>query len=198
MLLVFLTLIIFIIACIVTLRIEIDIQKLSLSNIKKIDKDKFTLKIRFYIFNYLKIVQIKLNNKKIKKILNNKKIDIKKIANKLPKNKKQDLKLLQALRVKKLYLKLEIGTIDIMITTFLIPIISTILSVLLIKSANRKNCYYKITPLYTDENIYNIDLNCIISIKIIHIISIMLKNINKGADKHERTSNRRSYAYSNE
>ena len=45
---------------------------------------------------------------------------------------------------------------------------------------------------------YKIDLNCIFSLKMIHIINIMWLILRKRDDKNGRTSNRRFNAYSYE
>jgi len=58
-----------------------------------------------------------------------------------------------------------------------------------------KQCHYIVTPIYQDRNQYDISLDSIIRIKIVHIIYSMLNIVKKGRKKHERTSNRRAYAY---
>ena len=85
-----------------------------------------------------------------------------------------------------------------MLTTMLIPILSSMIAIIFTKACNPNDCYYKVNPIYIDENIYKINLDCIISIKMIHIIIIMWNILRKRDDINDRTSNRRSYAYSNE
>ena len=92
-----------------------------------------------------------------------------------------------------------------MLTTYAIPFISTLISFFLkltVKNVNLRNkreYYYKIEPVY-NTNIINLRLNCIINVKMVHIINIIYIFLNKKgrSDKYERTSNRRSYDYSNE
>lgn len=197
MLLVFFILLI-IILLIISLRFEIEIENFKYSNYKKQIPDNFIVKFRIFILNNLKIIQIKLNKEKIKQIYSKQKlekIDAKKLMKKLPKGYKEKIKILEIINLKKVNLYLEIGTEDVMITTMFIPILATTLSIIFSKTSNPQNCYYKLQPIYIDKNIYKINLNCIISIKVIHIINIMWRILRKRDDINERTSNRGSYAY---
>lgn len=187
-----------IILLIISLRFEIEIENFKYSNYKKQISDNFIVKFRIFILNNLKIIQIKLNKEKINKIYSKQKlekIDAKKLMEKLPKSNKEKIKILQIINLKRVNLYLEIGMQDVMITTMLIPILATILSIIFAKISNKQNCYYKLQPIYIDKNIYKINLNCIISIKLIHIINIMWRILRKRDDINERTSNRGSYAY---
>ena len=196
MLLVFLVIIL--ILLIISLRIEFEIENLKYSD--KHISNNIKVKFRFYILEKIKILDIKFNKEKLNKIISKQKfskIDTKKLKENLPKSNKDKLKILKIFRVKKLNLYLSIGTEDIMFTTFIIPTISTILSFILAKIGNN-NCKYKIEPIYNDKNTVKISLDSIISIKIVHIIGIMWKILKNGDGKNEITSNRRTYAYSNE
>lgn len=106
----------------------------------------------------------------------------------------------------KIKLNLKIGVEDIMVTTYAIPVISTLISFILkltVKDVDLKNkrrdYYYKIEPIY-NKNIINLRLNCIINVKIVHIINIIYIFLIKKrrSDKYERASYRRSYGYSHE
>lgn len=197
MLLVFFILLI-VILLIISLRFEIEIENFEYSNYKKQVSDNVIIKFKIFILDSLKIIQIKLNKEKIKKIYSKQKlekIDARKIMKKLPKSNKAKIKILEIINLKKVNLYLEIGTEDVMITTMLIPILATILSIIFAKTANSQRCFYKLQPIYIDKNIYKINLNCIISIKMIHIINIMWRILRKRDDINERTSNRGAYAY---
>lgn len=197
MLLFFLLLIVLIEFIVISLRFEFEIENFSYSNMLKKIPDNFCIKVKLYIFNKLKFLEIKLDNKKIKKIYSKQKvekIDTKKIMKDLPKSNKEKLNLLKKINLQKLDLNLEIGTIDIMFTTLIIPIISSFLSCLLVKADNQ-NCKYRIMPIYVEDFMYKIDLNCIFSLKMIHIINIMWLILRKRDDKNGRTSNRRFNAY---
>ena len=200
MLLFFLLLIVLVEFVVISLRFEFEIENFSYSNMLKKTPDNFYIKVRLYIFNKLKFLEIKLDNKKLRKIYNKKKvekIDTKKVMRNLPKSNKEKLNLLKKINLQKLDLNLEIGTVDIMVTTLIIPFLSSFLSCLLIKVDNR-NCKYRIMPIYVEDFMYKIDLNCIFSLKMIHIINIMWLILRKRDDENGRTSNRRFNAYSYE
>lgn len=197
MLLVFFILLI-ICLLIISLRFEIEIENFEYSNYEKQIPDNFKVKFRIFLINKLKILELKLNKEKMKKIYSKQKlekIDTKKMMRKLPKSNKEKIKILEMLKLKKIKLYIEIGTEEIMLTTMIIPILSSLFSVIFSMICNKNDCYYKVNPIYIDENIYKINLDCIISIKMIHIIVIMWKILRKRVDTNERTSNRRSYAY---
>lgn len=130
------------------------------------------------------------------------KLDLKKLE-KIPINK-DTITILKELKIyiEKLNMKIEIGTQDAPITSYIVTIISTILTIVLskvVKSKDKKNCYYSATPLYNGMNTFNLQLDSIISLKIVHIIYVIYHLAKKGRKVDERTtSNRRSYAYSHE
>lgn len=57
---------------------------------------------------------------------------------------------------------------------------------------------FRIIPLYNFGNSIKFNLNCIISVKIVHIIYVIYILLKTRRRKNERTSNRRSYDYSYE
>ena len=101
------------------------------------------------------------------------------------------------IRLLQLNLKIDIGTEDAIFTSYIVAIISSMLGIVLphLSKEYINNCRYLVNPKYENKNEYEIFLDCIIRIKIVHIIYTMFKIIKKGRDKNERTSNRRSYAY---
>ncbi len=188
-----------IILLIVSLRFEIEIEDFEYSNYEKQISDKLMIKFKIFILNNIKILQIGLNKQKIKRIYSKKrleKINAKRLIQKLPKSNKEKIKILEIIKLKKVNLYLQIGTQDVMFTTIFIPMFTTILSIIFAKTSNPQKCFYKLQPIYIDKNIYKISLNCIISIKMIHIINIMWKVLRKRDDINERTSNPRTYEYS--
>ena len=123
------------------------------------------------------------------------------------------------LKINKYNMNLEIGIDDAFLNSILISIISTLISIMLnftisnktnlnkiIKnydfnsySNNRKKFFYKISPIYGKRKIIKLNLNCIITLKMVHIINIIyLVNKEGRSDKYVRTSNRKSYDYCNE
>ena len=72
---VFLFIFLIIIAIIITIKIKIEIRNLKFTTNEKPHLNrKYQIKIKIYTFGILPIINIKLNNKKIQKILNNNKI----------------------------------------------------------------------------------------------------------------------------
>ena len=92
------------------------------------------------------------------------------------------------------------GTQNAAFTAMIVSFINIITSILVSNNKNKKiNYFLKIDPIYQNQNIVNLQFNCIISLKIVNIINIIYILKKKGrVDKNERTSNRRSYAYSYE
>lgn len=193
---------IFLVLLITFSTIRIQVENFETSNIENMKKPKnYKIKIALYLFNKIKWIWISLDDKKIQKISQKSKwneVDIKKYVD------VKDIKLVKKLspKISFLNLKVKLGTFDIVATTYLVAILSTFIAVLLpytIKKYKKENYYYEILPVYSDKNLYEIKLNCIIEEKMVHIISIVYALLKKRrVDKNERTSNRRSYAYGHE
>lgn len=165
----------------------------------------YELKIAFYLLGKIKLFSFKINNNKTKKILEKdfvkQKIENIKIKSheKNKKQKKSQIKILKQF-IKKLELEsisliIYLDTESVILTSYFVGIISSIVPNILkenIKNFDSKNHIFKITPLYKNKNYIYIKLNCIINIKIVHIISMYkLGNKYKGGKKHERSSYRR-------
>lgn len=193
---------IFLVLLITFSTIRIQVENFEASNMENMKKPKnYKIKIALYLFNKIKWIWISLDDKKIQKISQKSKwneVDIKKYVD------VKDIKLVKKLspKISFLNLKVKFGTFDIVATTYLVAILSTFVAVLLpytIKKYKKENYYYEILPVYSDKNLYEIKLNCIIEEKMVHIISIVYALVKKRrVDKNERTSNRRSYAYGHE
>ena len=188
--------------CLSTIRINVN--KLKLSNIDNNYGENikdYSINISMSLFNK---ISVNLNDKKIKKIqnkMNMQKIDFKKLKGNF---KPDDIKLLKEIKVKIAYLELlaRIGVNDVVATSFIIFAITMIISLLLphvIEEYKDKKYNYKILPLYLNRNAYEIKLDCIIEVKMVHIINIVYVFLKKRrVDRNERTSNRRPYGYSYE
>lgn len=193
------------------------------TNSKKIIND-YQFEFGIYIFNKVRIIKFKINEKKIKNLENSKllkkmsKVNLSKVTKKLENKVLKNNKSFKITKFIKIFLKeikpeiirfklnLKIGLDDIMATTYAIPFISTLISFILkltVKNVNLRNkkreYYYKIEPVY-NTNIINLRLNCIINVKMVHIINIIYIFLIKKrrSDKYERASYRRSYGYSHE
>ena len=202
---VFIFVLILIIVLLVFSRIRIEVINFKFSSQTKrhINKD-YKVIIKLCILKKIptlkvNITKTKLEKMKIKEKIKN--IDFKIIQNK----NKFDKNAIKAIKksninINKINLNLEIGTENATLTSVIVPAISTILAILLSrKIENPKNQLFIIQPVYINQNLINIVFSGIFEMKMIHIINIIyILNRKKGVNKHERTSNRRSYDYSYE
>lgn len=186
-------------------KIQIEIKNLKIGNKEENRgriKDKYEVKITLYFLKKIPILWFRLNDKKIRKISNSKqleKIDLKAIEKNVKFNK-ETIQIIKNIKIKisKLNLRIDIGTEDAILTSYLIAFIASLIGIILphiVQKNKINNCKYIVNPIYQNRNIYHVNLDSIISIKIVHIIYSMLIFVKKGRDKHERTSNRRAYAY---
>ena len=193
----------FLIIILVLSTIKLNIKKFHFSNFESgVKKGKIENEIliclELYFINRIKIASFSINKNIFSKIrLKN---DFQKLKNNYSKFK--NIKLLDILKTSKLqiekaYLNIKIGTDDVIITGFLVTFISSITGILFRKT-KKENLFLKILPLYSCGNAINFDLNCIIKVKMVHIIYVIFILIKKGMNKNERASNRRSYDYSYE
>lgn len=165
----------------------------------------YELKIAFYLLGKIKLFSFKINNNKTKKILEKdfikQKIENIKIKSheKSKKQKKFQIKMLKQfikkLELESINLLIYVDTKNVILTSYFVAIISSIIPNILkenIKNFDSKHHIFKITPLYKNQNYIYIKLNCIINIKIVHIISMYkLGNKYKGGKKYERSPYRR-------
>ncbi len=140
----------------------------------------------------------------MRKMYSNKKIeqiDLNKLKQNIPINI-ETLKIIKHLKLKieSLKLQINIGIEDAIITSYSVAIIASILSMILphvVKKEDIEKIKYEINPIYNTLT-FNLNVDSIINLKIVHIIYVIYNLVKKGRDKNERTSNRRSYAYSHE
>ncbi len=203
---------ILLLSCIIFSTLRICIQRMNFSNANS-SKIKYDYLIFFdlYFLNQIKILRLKANPEKIKKLNQKmkidekiKKADFKKMKEDLP-TKEEANKLYKKLNIKleNFHLKLELGTYDVIITSAIITILSSLLGIAIakvIEHYDRQKYEYIMIPIYQNKNIVKLSLNCIIQVKVVHIINIIFTLIRKRKEKEkdERTSNRRSYDYSYE
>lgn len=167
---------------------------------KQIDKIIFSLSL-----GRCKWLKISLNQKRIKSLytkMHLERIDIKKIEQDF---KLENLKILPKLHPKISYLNLQasFGLKSPITTAFTVASVASVISILLSQFAKewkKENYQYNIIPIYLQKKLYQINFNCIIEFKMVHIINVIYIFVKKGkSDKNERTtSNRKSYGYSYE
>lgn len=186
--------------------LHIQIKNLSISNMQTKNNNKYAIIFSIYFANKIKYIWFNLNSKRAKKIYSKvqlEKIDLRKFKKVF---KLSDLKELTKLHLKILDLNLDmnIGTKSPLVTSFLVVTISNAISLLLphlVNNLKDNRYFYNIKPLYYNKELYKINLDCIIEIKMVHIINVIYYIfLKKGRRKNERstTSNRKSYAYSHE
>ncbi len=186
--------------------LHIQIKNLSISNMQTKNNTKYAIIFSIYFANKIKYIWFNLNSKRAKKIYSKvqlEKIDLKKFKKVF---KLSDLKELTKLHLKisDLNLEMNIGTKSPLVTSFLVVTISNAISLLLphlVNNLKDNRYFYNIKPLYYNKELYKINLNCIIEIKMVHIINVIYYIfLKKGRRENERstTSNRKSYAYSHE
>lgn len=158
--------------------IKIKIYDLKTKNFK-LENENYKIYIQIYFLNRLKILSMKLDSKKLKKISLSKRFNRPSLKELLKNNNVfKSIKKLH-LKVEELRLNIDIGTEDAPATAYLATTVSGIIGMNMPKITNKKhiienNIYYKINPIY-NKNILIINLiESIISIKIVHIISMLI------------------------
>ncbi len=188
-------------------RIKINIKNIKFTSYKVEERhlqENYDIEVKLYVLKFLRILKINITKEKLEKLkLENK---IKKLEKKLIlKDVKFDVNVFDVLKnlkiiFEELNLKVEIGTENSALTSIIFGIISGIIPIMLrnqIKNIEKQKIDIK--PIYLNQNLLNIELNCIFNIKMIHIIYVMyILNKKRRDEKYVRTSNRRSYGYSYE
>lgn len=202
-------LIFFIILILSTIQVETKNLRFDSTRPKKEKLLNYLFIVRLKLFNKITWLKLNINKSKISKA---KKINLyKKIINKIgnfkriEKFKIEDIKVFKQLNIKidKLKLNIKIDSKDIATTVLLTTIISTIIAIVLSKTTTRyeKEKYeYEVEPIFCMRNLLKICIDCIISLKMVHIINIIyILKKKRSVNKYDkRTSHRRAYAYSNE
>ena len=187
-----------------TSKIKIEIKKFKYTStfLKNYIRD-YEVTIKLYVLGKIPIIKSRITKNKIEKYRKKgilKKVKLKEIEKEISIDKLPKLLKENKMDIKKIKLEIELGTENASATAILVPIISTIISFIIKqKVKDCKKQIFNIKPLFLNQNMVNIEISGIFEIKMIHIINIIyILNNKKGEDKNERTSNRRSYAYSYE
>lgn len=186
-------------------KINIIIKNIRISsdkvNNRHIQKN-YEVKIQLTLFRIIKIINIRITNSKLKKL--EKKGTLKKIEEGIKNsNTKIDIKNLKVLKklkykISNLNLELSFCMEDAAVTAVASGILSSLIGIILKNNiGDDKDNHFKITTLYINKILINLHLDCIITVKLIHIIYILyILSKKRRDDKNVRTSNRRPYAYS--
>lgn len=179
--------------------IQIELKQLHISNNKGKLKFKVILNLSIILFNRLKIIKLSIDNKKIIKILKSGKINftnvnISKESKKIIKNfLRSDAVIIGNLNISGYF-----STFNNVLSGIIFSISNALIPILISKKINGKY-NNDVSFLNQNQNIINISINCIISIKTVNIINTLyLLKKKGGSDKYGKSSDRRSYAYSNE
>ena len=204
--------------CLSNLEIEIKEFKLDTTNIKYKKLENYLVYIKLKLLDKFTWIKIKIDHKKIEKLKQSKigKLNLFKkidnfysmentiLENKKEIFKKKNLEYIRDLQVtiKKLDLYLKISTGFPNLTIYTVAIVSTIISIMLaktIKGYSKDKYKYIVFPIYGLKPAIKISLNCIINVKMVHIINIIYMLIKKRSVRNdERTSDRRTYVCSND
>lgn len=188
---IFLILILFILL-IVFSNLQIEICNFKADKIHHINKN-YLIKISLKLFDRIKWINLRFNNEKLKKMHIKEyleKLDIKQIEKDINLAEIKEIITIK-FKIQRLNLKINLGLEDIMLTTYLIPVICTILSILLVKKAEKEaypeNLNYEINPIYNKGNTYSLSLNTIVNFKITDIIKTIYRvyKINKKTKKEK-------------
>ena len=177
---------------------KLEIKRLHISNAQEKLKIDFVLNIGIYFLNKIKIINFTIDNYKASNLLKSGKIDI----TKFKQNNSINKDIVKSLEFRDFtieYLKLEgcFGTFNAVLSSWIYGIINAIISILIAKKL--EGTYINnIEFLNINENKININVNCIISIKMVNIINILHYLKKKGGNSNGKSSDRRTYAYSNE
>ena len=161
--------------------IRLEIPKKNGRNINK----KYKITIKLYIFEKINYFKLDITKYKMEKRVIRKNIE--KLKRKIEKDKnnfdmKQILKLRKMnIKIQKINLRMVLGTKDTAQNAIIVGTISSIIAIIMgllsekkilaIGEGRENQINWKIIPLYQNRNLLNIDLNCIISFKLIHIIN---------------------------
>ena len=174
-------------AMLVLSTIQIEIKNLNFDSSKPKSKrlEEYLFIIKLKLFNKITWIKLKINETQSFEI--------------------SDIKALNELKIRtdKLNLYIKFDTKETAITAFLTAIISTLISIVLSRTTTKyeKEKYnYKVEPIFCTQNLFKICIDCIISLKMVHIINVIyILKKKRSVNKYDkRTSNRRTYAYNNE
>ena len=171
------------------LRLKIEIKNLKFKLDRNFLNDDFAINFTIFLLNYIPVFKIKITKEKLQKINIKSKIKyrVKSYNNKI------NLDLLKILipQIKKMDLKIKIGTENAAYTAYLYSFIKLI-------TVNLFKRDILVEAIFNNKNELNIFLEGIFELKMIHIISKLIIYNKRRGYKNERTSNRRTYAFGNE
>ena len=179
--------------------LKFEINRLHITNEGKKIKVDFILNISIYLFDKLKIIKFTIDNVKMNDLLSSGKIDVQKLKDNRPFNRKL-IRLFKDSSFIIEYFKIEghFATFNTVLSSSIYAIFNAVIPIIIAPKMRGK--YINNTKfLNTSENSININLNCIISEKLVNIINTLHYLKKKGGKENNgKSSDRRAYAYSHE
>lgn len=188
-----------------TIQIEIVNLKFCSQTSRHINED-YKIVLKLYVFGIIPIFKMNLTKPKFEEMKVKQKfkeIDFRALENKISLDREllHRIKKLDIL-IRNINLHIDIGTENAILTSMIVPAISTVIAIILRKKVKKfENQIFIMNPIYQNQNLVNVEVSGIFDIKMSHIINIIyifMKKEEKGVKKYERTSNRGSYGYSYE
>ena len=174
-------------------KLELKINRLDISNIDKHkNNEKLSLQISLLIGKF-KWFRITINKDKLARIyVKIKEKEASMDLNKVKKDIEQDFKIIfedaelrklifsTKLSLEKFNANIALGSRDILLTSYLVAVVSIVISNILPHIISPKKdvariIHYRIVPIYKEEDIYNIHLSLTINTKILHLLNIIIK-----------------------
>ena len=177
---------------------KLEIKKLHISNVQEKLRIDFVLNIGIYFLNKVKLINFTIDNYKASNLLKSGKLDI----NKFKQSNSINRDIIKSLKKEDFtieYFKIEgyFSTFNTVLSSLLYGSINAIIPMLIARRIEGKYIN-SIKFLNINENKVNINVSCIISIKMVNIINILHYLNKKGGKDNGKSSDRRTYAYSNE
>ena len=153
--------------------IKFEIKKLHISNVNKKLEVKLILNIGVFLFNKIKILSFNIDNYKITNLLKSGKIDFKNLNI----NKAANKDILIAIKENKYeieYFKIEgiFATFNPVLSSSIYTALNAIIPIIIAPKISGKYIN-NIKFMNISENLINLNINCIISLKIVNIINIL-------------------------
>ena len=141
---------------------------------------KYKLNLSLNVLDKIKILKLKLNNEKIKKIVLKMHLDKTKIKELEREIGINDIKEITKIKPQISYmdLNIKIGVDDVLLTTYIVPIICSAISMLLplvIEKNKTNKIKYIVTPMYNKGNVYYIKFDAGIKIKVMQVLKFIYK-----------------------
>ena len=159
-------------------KIRIEINNLQF-NSRKIEcshlNNDYKISIKLIILKAIPLIWINIDKRKIERIKQKQKINynFQSFSKKISKQKIKSI--IEKIRIKNLYLKMNIGTDFTIFTSILIPVFSTIISTEFAKrSTSPENQFFEIKPIYNSGNLINAILSTAIEINLLDIIKMYI------------------------